>query len=407
MQGKEDFVILTQSHSTLIWIKNIMDTQIIINYSKRLFKEYDEYRVGTFQRRSFLPETLQNTLDELTEDSSGFLQSRTIGKSFEDRNIRLIKVGRGKISILLWSQMHGDESTATMAICDILNYLKKTTSEKTTEEILSSLELFFVPMLNPDGAARFQRRTAQGIDMNRDALSLVTPEARVLKSIREELKPKFGFNLHDQELSTVGSTKDIAAIGLLSPSLDHEKKDNDVRTRSKHLASVFAQTMDRFIPGRITRYDDSFEPRAFGDNMQRWGTSTLLVESGHSLNDPEKDFIRKLNFVGILTTLYAIATNVYNEFEIPSYESLPFNGKRAYDVVIRNIFAEHPNGMRSPVDLGISYQVDTHSELPPKLIDIGDLHTFVGLREIDAKGKIIPQSSLMLNQTFEWEKYFL
>ncbi len=406
MQGKEDFVILPQSQSTLIWIEKIMDAQTILDYSRRLFKEYDAYRVCTFPQRSFPPETLQNTLENLAEDPSGFLQLRTIGKSFEERNIRLIKVGGGNISILLWSQMHGDESTATMAICDILNYLKKTKNEKITEDILLSLKLFFVPMLNPDGAARFQRRTAQGIDMNRDALSLATPEARVLKSIREELQPRFGFNLHDQELSTVGSTKEIAALGLLSPSLDHKNTNNNVRTRSKYMASAFANVMNQFIQGKITKYDDSFEPRAFGDNMQLWGTSTLLVESGHVLNDPEKNFIRKLNFVGILTTLYAIAVNVYDKFETAAYETLPFNGKRAYDVIIRNIFVEYPNGKRSPADLGISYQVDTHSELPPKLIDIGDLHTFVGLREIDGKGKSISQSSLSLNRVFEWEKYF-
>ena len=46
------------------------------------------------------------------------------------------------------------------------------------QRILSSLTLYIVPMLNPDGAARFQRRNAQQIDVNRDALSLQTPEGR-------------------------------------------------------------------------------------------------------------------------------------------------------------------------------------------------------------------------------------
>ena len=44
--------------------------------------------------------------------------------------------------------------------------------------ILSSLTLYVVPMLNPDGAERFQRRNAQSIDINRDALRLQTPEGQ-------------------------------------------------------------------------------------------------------------------------------------------------------------------------------------------------------------------------------------
>jgi len=378
----------------------------IIQFGKELSSGYFTYRVNNFVNRAVLPETLYKAIDLLESGSHGIIKLKNVGRSFENREIRLIITGQGKIPVLLWSQMHGDESTATMAICDILNYLIETATAETTNKILSSLTLYFLPMLNPDGAVKFQRRTAQGIDLNRDALSLVTPEARLLKSIRNELQPIFGFNLHDQELSTVGSTKEIAAIGLLSPSLDHEKKDNDVRKSSMHLASVFAQTMNQFVPGKITKYDDSFEPRAFGDNMQRWGTSTLLVESGHTPNDPEKDFIRKLNFVGILSSLYAIATSEYEKFDIGIYRDMPFNGKRAYDVIVRNVFIEHADGCKIKTDLGISYQVDTHSELPPKLVDLGDLHTFVGLREIDAKGKVIQQSQLTLNQKFEWEKTF-
>jgi len=377
-----------------------------IEFAEKLFQEYNHYQVDKFQERIINPELLKDIIHELSCSVSNYIQVETVGKSFEGRDIRLISVGSGEMKTLLWSQMHGDESTATKSICDIINYLIKTRNEESTLQIISTFRLLFLPMLNPDGALRNQRRTAQGIDLNRDALALVTPEGRLLKQLQNKLKPDFGFNLHDQELSTVGSTKEIAAIGLLSPAIDHDKSDNDVRMKSKHAASVFAEVMNKFIQGKITKYDDTFEPRAFGDNMQRWGTSTLLVESGHMLNDPNKNFIRKLNFVGILSTLYAIATSEYQDFKIDVYDKLPFNGKRAYDVIIRNIFIEHPFNKRTSVDLGISYQVDTHSELPPKLVDVGDLSLFVGLKEIEGNGKSIPESVLSINQPFEWEKYF-
>ena len=49
-------------------------------------------------------------------------------------------------------------------------------------------------MLNPDGAERFQRRNAQSIDINRDALRLQTPEGRTLKAVRDRFQPRIGFN---------------------------------------------------------------------------------------------------------------------------------------------------------------------------------------------------------------------
>jgi hypothetical protein len=379
----------------------------VLDFSRYLFDNYGKFRLPDFARRDFSPEILSSVISKLLENSPKIFHGEEIGRSFEDRPIQLISGGAGKTNILFWSQMHGDESTATLAICDILNYLIQSNGTSIVQKIYSILRLNFLPMLNPDGAERFQRRTSQGIDMNRDALALETPEAQLLKLLQQNLKPQFGFNLHDQELSTVGSSKNLSAIGLLAPALDPVKSDNDTRQQAKLLAAVFATTMNERINGCVTKYDDSFELRAFGDNMQKWGTSTLLVESGHALNDPEKDFIRKLNFVGILTSVYAIALDCLNQFDINEYNKLPSNGKRAYDIIIRNVTVLYENGKRSKIDLGISYQVDTHSEVPPKLVDIGDLDTFVGLREVNSTEKSIPAKLLNINQPFDWEKYFL
>jgi hypothetical protein len=301
--------------------------------------------------------------------------------------------------------MHGDESTATMAIADILNYFARAPHDAFPQEMLNALTISFLPLLNPDGAARFQRRTAQSIDMNRDAIALVTPEARILNRVHHELKPHVGFNLHDQELSTVGTTKELSAIALLAPAFDATKMDNDVRARAKRIAAAFATSLHRWMPGRISRYDDTFEPRAFGDTVQKWGTSTVLVESGHTFNDPEKASIRKLNFVGMLSTFATIARNELESVEMAAYETLPFNSKRAYDIIVRNVTIDHERGLETTVDLGISYQVDTHSEATPRLVDLGDLQPFVGLREIDASGKHVPHERLQLGQPFEWEEF--
>ena len=383
-----------------------MGTQTVIRTSREILRHYESYRAGVFTQRRFSPETLYKTLDETVNNTASVCSMCMPGRSFEGRPINMVCAGTGKIRVLLWSQMHGDESTATMAIVDILNYISKDRDENPVKQILSELTLWFIPMLNPDGAFRFQRRTAQGIDMNRDALALCTPEAKLLKQLRDEIAPEFGFNLHDQELSTVGTSKELAAMGLLAPAFNPDKSDNEVRLRAKHLASCFAAVMKEYIPGKVTRYDDAFEPRAFGDNMQKWGTSTLLIESGHALNDPEKSSIRKLNVAGILTCCHAIASGGYRSFGRSAYEDLPPNGKKAYDVIIRNVLIEHPGGERTASDIAVSYQVDTHSESTPLLVDVGDLHTFTGVEEVEGKAKHILQSMLQIGKPFRWEELF-
>ena len=376
------------------------------SFAKALFGTYDTFRVSGFASRHFSPEMYHAIIEKIVSSSSRQISIKEVGRSFEGRPLHLVTLGKGSIAVLLWSQMHGDESTATMAIADILNYFTRTSAEESTQSMLSSLTLHFLPMLNPDGVARRQRRTAQNIDMNRDALALVTPEAQILKQIQNNLQPQFGFNLHDQELSTVGTSKELTAIALLAPAFNPEKSDNEVRRKAKHVAAVFATTMSQIIPGKIARYDDTFEPRAFGDTMQAWRTSTVLVESGHARNDPQKEVIRKLNVVGILSSLSSVATGEYQGSDISLYEQLPFNGKKAYDVVVRNILVGHGDGRIMPVDIAISYQVDTHAESTPKLVDLGDLSTYIGLQEKDGKRKKISHSLLTLGQLFEWEKYF-
>ncbi len=40
------------------------------------------------------------------------------------------------------------------------------------------------------------------------------------------------------------------------------------------------QTCQSFLPQQIGLFDDEYEPRAFGDNFQAAGTSTILIEAG-------------------------------------------------------------------------------------------------------------------------------
>ena len=286
------------------------------------------HRVAAIDARRFTHATFWGALEPHL--GAPGLRVAEVGRSTEGRPIRAVTLGRGETRVLLWSQMHGDESTATMALADLIAWFAAPAvdDDALRQRLTEELTLVMVPMLNPDGAERFQRRNAMNVDVNRDALDLATPEARALEALRDSLRPHFGFNLHDQSANTLaGPGGPQAAISLLAPAIDAARSWNDVRSRARLLAADIAAVVTRQIPGRVARYDDTFEPRAFGDVMQQRGTSTVLIETGALPGDPEKQQLRTVNVVALLTALDAIATRRLGEANPRLYDALPPNAR--------------------------------------------------------------------------------
>ena len=260
-----------------------------------------------------------------------------IGESVEGRSIHYIRTGTGPFGVLLWSQMHGDEPTATSALFDLLEYLRRHREEPVVRRILSELTLHIVPMLNPDGAERFQRRNAQSIDINRDALRLQTPEGKTLKALRDRLNPRVGFNLHNQSWRTsVGDPPKPASISLLSVAYDEARTENEGRRLTKKLCAVIRDALEPFASGQIGRYDDEYEVRAFGDNITLWGTPVVLIETGPWPSEQPDPPLVRLNFVALVSALDSLATRRVERADPRRYEQLPINESRAYYVLVKN-----------------------------------------------------------------------
>jgi hypothetical protein len=295
---------------------------------------HDEVRLPGLEDRRFHPDTWWRLVSPVVEGSGRF-RVEVVGESAEGRPLRTISFGRGPVPVLLWSQMHGDESTASMALADLYALVARRPDHPAVRSILEGATVHTLPLLNPDGAARFQRRNVQGIDINRDARALSTPEGRTLKAVRDRLQPEFGFNLHDQGIGTrVGRTDRGVAIALLAPPFNQEREVNEVREKAMEVIGVMIQAMEPMVGGYVARYDDSFNPRAFGDLITQWGTSTILVESGGWADDPQKQYLRKVNFVSLLAALESIATGSYRGVGTELYEALPPNGRSVADLLV-------------------------------------------------------------------------
>ena len=357
----------------------------------------EQYRVAAITSRRFTQEAYWQAIAPST--ASGALRSEEIGRSLQGRAIRSVTFGTGPTTVLLWSQMHGDEATATMALADIFRFLSEATTDPLRERLRERLTIVFVPMLNPDGAELFQRENAAGIDINRDARQLATPEGRTLKSLRDRLRPDFGFNLHDQGARVLaGPRGKQVGIALLAPPYSNDRAYNDVRSRARLVAAVIARALGEEIPGRIARYDDTFNPRAFGDLMQQWGTSTVLIESGALPDDPEKQRLRALNVGGLLAALDAIATGSYATADPNAYESLPANRGGASDLIV--VGGQLVLPAMSPVraDIAFTYD-DALARAGPRVRDVGDLREIVAIDTIDASGLFLhPQQSALTTE---------
>lgn len=313
-----------------------------------------------------------------------------VGRSTGNREIYQIEWGKGPVKVFMWSQMHGDEPTATSALIDMFAFLQKNRDVAWIKKIGENITVRGVPMLNPDGAELYQRRNLQGIDINRDALDLRSPEARLLKRLRDEWTPAIGFNLHNENaLTAVDHTANQAAISFLAVFGDAAKTTNYGQERNQRLISAMVEALQKFIPGHIARYGDQWSPTAFGDNFGTWGTPTILIETG-ALHGKDEFYLVKMNFVAFMTALQALATGSEKTQDTTAYFSLPENSSGSlYNFIFRraNIVNRSGAGATLVADIAVNTERSRGSFTPPSFIrNIGDLANLHGLEEYDVSG---------------------
>ena len=310
---------------------------------------------------------------------------KEIGTSENGTPIYALKVGAGKKRILVWSQMHGNESTGTKAMFDLFKFLQNAEGlEEVHDTILERCTLLFVPMLNPDGSEKFTRVNINDVDLNRDAVDLVAKESRVLRALLDEFNPEFCFNLHDQRtIFNVEGTKNPATISFLAPSEDLERTLTEGRKETMSVIVSMNALLSGVIPNHIGRYTDEFYPTATGDNFQKLGHNTILIEAGHYYDDYDRDQVRKFNFFAMLQGILFIASSDdYSLYE--PYFKIPNNDKMCYDIIYRNV--QNKKGAIEDVAYQYDYLV-VEGELVMEASEFsrGDLKEFTGHKEVDLK----------------------
>jgi len=305
-----------------------------------------------FEKNLFGRRILFSDIEPLIHKLPAIFKKEIIGYSESGIPIYKILVGKGKTKVLLWSQMHGNESTGTKAMFDLFNYIDNNSNGKT---ILDNCTLCFIPLLNPDGAIKFTRENLKGIDLNRDAVDRKAVESTILRSVLDDFNPKFCFNLHDQRaIFNVEGFSNPATISFLAPSEEIERRITNGRKETMSVIVAMNDFLQQIIPNQIGRYTDEFYPTATGDNFQKLGYNTILIEAGHYKNDYDREDSRKFNFYALVKGVEFIASiNSYDEYK--TYFEIPNNDKLFLDIIYKNIRVIE-NGKSTITDIGIQHK---------------------------------------------------
>jgi hypothetical protein len=316
----------------------------------------------------------------------------TIGTSVSGEPIYAILIGSGSKKILMWSQMHGNESTTTKAIFDMCNVLGNPSGENDIKKILDCCTIAMIPMLNPDGAKAYTRSNANEIDLNRDAQDRSQPESVALRTFFDAFKPDFCFNLHGQRtIFSAGKTNHPATVSFLAPAQDEACRITETRKQAMELILKMNENLQQQIPNQVGIYDDAFNLNCVGDTFQSLNVPTVLFEAGHHANDYNREVVRELIFQSLMVAIHNIASNSITGKSHAAYLKIPKNQKLFYDIIIRN--AEINDEL---YDVAIQYHEklsNQNIEFVPIVDKISDLKSFFGHKEVDANGCVVLTTS--------------
>ena len=326
-----------------------------------------------------------------------------LGHSVENRSIQLIQWGDGATKIFIWSQMHGNEATGTMAIFDLLGFLSSKEFEQEQGELSKQCTLYILPMVNPDGAEKWTRRNAQQIDINRDYLCARSPEATLLKKAQQDIEPHFGFNLHDQNtLWSVDGADLPATLSFLAPATDKILTVNETRKLAMGIIVEMFKLVSPLLPRQIGLFDEEFEPRAFGDNFQKNGTATILIEAGGYLDDHEKQTIRIYYFLSLLAGIHAISAQSAEKEPEAAYRQIPANGKKLLHIILHDV---QVNGMKCSLSLNYEDRFNAANRTVERIWsvhDIGDLTGWNGYTILSDR-RLAIHSPLVVDQEADFD----
>lgn len=131
----------------------------------------------------------------------------SIGTTAQGRTLNLVKVGFPEApsdediaaghSMLVIGTQHGNEGAPREMALQLLRDLAFTEDPELLDQ-LSETTILFIPTANPDGREANTRSNSDGIDINREHLSLLTLEVQAISSVLRQFQPDITVDAHER-----------------------------------------------------------------------------------------------------------------------------------------------------------------------------------------------------------------
>ena len=279
------------------------------------------------------PEKIKARIEQLKQQAGSCkFDQQIIGQSVNGLPIDSYQLGRGPVKVLIWSQMHGNESISSFGL---LGGLKRILGSD--RWLMDKLQLNVIFQLNPDGAQLHARENANQVDLNRDAKKLSQPESRSLQNVFESFGPDFCFNLHDQRTIYAAGDGGPPTKLAVSTALADASTYSQACQQAMQLLLATRDDLEADHPQAMARFMDDYNTNCFTDSFIDQGAPTVLLESGYYPGDYLRRQTASLIADWLRLALSRLARADYSDCPIEQYFQIPANVPQFVDLAVKNL----------------------------------------------------------------------
>lgn len=286
-------------------------------------------------------------LERLAAQRPGVVDLEVVGRSVTGRPLHLARVGDGPRTLMVVTQVHGDEPMGTEAALQLLRTVSGPGPE--AARLREQVTLVVLPRTNPDGWERYQdpgfaegidpRRNESDLDLNRlfgptvDPDPVLAPEVVAVEEAVARFRPDLLLDYHHQVTyqTEAGRMVSMSVLWATPSQADRDRYrfDPEVAADGRRAAVLVRDTVERIGHATVTQYPVSPTVTTARNGLALEGTPTLLVEQRGQQDTGQKGhgvLVREA-LASMRGVLDAFADGSFDEVDPAAADTLPARGR--------------------------------------------------------------------------------